>query len=60
MSNALIAFAKTGNPGTPAMEWPEYKTDNQNRLIIGENIKVVKLNKSINYFIDNPGLKLAW
>ena len=38
MSDAWIAFAKTGNPNTPALpQWPQYTTGNRATMIFDTN-----------------------
>ncbi len=39
MQDAWIAFAKSGNPGTPALPWPAYGK-NRETMIFGENSHV--------------------
>jgi para-nitrobenzyl esterase len=36
MQNAWIAFARTGNPSTPALTWPEYGPGRKT-MVLGEN-----------------------
>ena len=38
MSNALIAFAATGNPGTAALPWARYDLNAERVLVLGETI----------------------
>ena len=33
MSDALIAFARTGDPGTPALKWPRYEVEKRPTMI---------------------------
>jgi carboxylesterase type B len=40
MSDALAAFVKTGNPSTPALQWPEWMPDSQRYVEFGDTIAV--------------------
>jgi para-nitrobenzyl esterase len=42
MSDALIAFAKTGNPSTPAVKWPAWSATDDVFVNFGDTIKVEK------------------
>jgi para-nitrobenzyl esterase len=44
MSDTLIAFAKTGNPATPAVKWPAWSATNDAYVDFGDAIKVEKFN----------------
>jgi para-nitrobenzyl esterase len=37
MQDTLIAFAKTGNPNTPAVKVPRYDPKNEQRVVFGDN-----------------------
>lgn len=42
MHNAWIAFARTGNPNTPALpHWPTYDTDHRATMLFNEECRVV-------------------
>jgi para-nitrobenzyl esterase len=45
MSDALIAFAKTGNPATPAVKWPAWSPTNDVYVDFGDSIKLEKFNQ---------------
>ena len=40
MMDAWIAFARTGDPSTDALDWPAYSREAPNRLMLGERIRV--------------------
>jgi para-nitrobenzyl esterase len=44
MSDALIAFAKTGNPATPAVKWPAWSATDDVFVDFGDTIKIEKFN----------------
>jgi para-nitrobenzyl esterase len=39
MTAALIAFANTGNPGTAAVSWPEWKPQNEVLVEFGDSVR---------------------
>jgi para-nitrobenzyl esterase len=59
MSDALIAFAKTGNPSTPALKWPKFDPKNPYRIDFGERIEVVPVDKGVFFYIANPDVKIG-
>ncbi len=54
MSDALVAFAKTGNPNTPAVKWPVYSSDNPTRLILDNTITSVSIDKKAFELLAHP------
>ena len=44
MLGALIAFANTGNPTTPQMNWPAWSPTNEQEIVFGDKIELRKLN----------------
>jgi para-nitrobenzyl esterase len=60
MMDALVAFAKTGNPNTADIRWPEYSQQNKSCLIIGENIEPQPIGRGIDFFISNREIKFAF
>jgi para-nitrobenzyl esterase len=46
MTDALIAFAKTGDPNTAAADWPKWKRQSEQLIEFGDAIKVVPMNAS--------------
>ncbi|PWU09922.1 MAG: carboxylesterase [Terriglobia bacterium] len=44
MTAALIAFANTGDPGTPAVKWPRWTAQNEQLLEFGDKIQVLPMN----------------
>jgi para-nitrobenzyl esterase len=59
MSDALIAFAKTGNPSTPAVKWPKFDPKNPYRIDFGERIEAVPVDKGVFFYIANPDVKVG-
>ncbi len=59
MSDALIAFAKTGNPGTPAVKWPKFDPKDPYRMDFGERIEAVPVDKGVFFYIANPDVKVG-
>jgi para-nitrobenzyl esterase len=55
MSDALIAFAKAGNPNTAAIAWPRYDPTNEQMLEFGDSIRIVRMNTSgLDFFAAHP------
>ncbi len=55
LSDALIAFAKTGDPGTPAVAWPRYDPGNERMMEFGDSIRVVRMNTAgLDFFVAHP------
>jgi para-nitrobenzyl esterase len=46
MTDALIAFAKTGDPNTAAADWPKWTRQSEQLIEFGDAIKVVPMNAS--------------
>ena len=44
MQDTVIAFAKTGNPSTAAVNVPRYDLKNEQRVVFGDSIHIEKLN----------------
>lgn len=44
MAGALIAFARTGNPGTPSLSWPAWSPQNDVYVDFGDTVRVEKFN----------------
>jgi para-nitrobenzyl esterase len=44
MMDALITFAKTGDPNTPAVHWPKWTPQNEELVEFGDTIKVLPMN----------------
>lgn len=59
MSDALVAFAKTGNPNTPAIKWPAYTSKNPIRKTFGDMIESVPVDKGVFYLLAHPEVKLG-
>ena len=60
MSDALIAFARTGNPSTPAVKWPRFDPNDAYRIDFGEGAEHVPVDKGVFFFIANPDVKVGW
>jgi hypothetical protein len=55
MSDIVIAFAKTGNPGTPAVKLVRYNAADEQLVEFGDAIRLVKLNtKGLDFIADTP------
>ena len=55
LSDALIAFAKTGNPTTPAIAWPRYDPANEQMMEFGDAKRVVRMNTAgLDFFLAHP------
>ena len=55
MMGALIAFAATGSPTTPAMPWPSWKPGDERKLVFGDQVTSVKLDpKRLDWFAAHP------
>ena len=52
-----VNFAKTGNPSTSAVTWPEYNTSTQAAMIISETPSVRNANLADQYALVSPLLK---
>ncbi len=51
LSDSLIAFAKTGDPNTPAIKWPRWTPANEQMMVFGDSIQTVQMNsKGLNFF----------
>jgi len=54
MSDALVAFTKTGNPNTPVIKWPEYTSENPSRLVLDNNMTSVSIDKTAYQLLAHP------
>ncbi|HYQ57821.1 MAG TPA: carboxylesterase family protein [Draconibacterium sp.] len=54
MSDALVAFTKTGNPNTEAIQWPEYTADKPTRLVLDNTLKTQHISEKAFKLIDHP------
>ncbi|MFB3854708.1 MAG: carboxylesterase/lipase family protein [Vicinamibacterales bacterium] len=55
LSDALIAFARTGNPNTPAISWPRYDPSNEQVIEFGDSIRVLRMNTAgLDFFAAHP------
>jgi para-nitrobenzyl esterase len=55
LSDALIAFAKTGDPNTRAIVWPRYDPANEQMMEFGDSIRVLRMNTpGLDFFVAHP------
>jgi para-nitrobenzyl esterase len=59
MADALVAFARTGNPSTSEVKWPAYTSKNKCLMNFGTKIEPVPVDKGVYYFIAHPEVKLG-
>ena len=51
LSDALVAFAKTGSPKTPAIAWPRYDPTQEQMMEFGDSTGVLPMNtKGLDFF----------
>jgi para-nitrobenzyl esterase len=51
LSDALVAFAKSGSPATPAIPWPRYDSTNEQMMEFGDSIRVLPMNtRGLDFF----------
>ncbi len=53
MTDALIAFAKTGNPNTPAVEWPAWSSQKEQLVEFGDKVAIQPMNAARLDFISS-------
>lgn len=59
MMEALINFAKTGNPSTTAFKWPAWSQADQQRVVFGKTISVEKLDtKGMDWLAAHPAARI--
>jgi hypothetical protein len=46
MMDALIAFAKTGDPNASAVHWPKWSAQNEQLVEFGDAIKALPMNSA--------------
>jgi para-nitrobenzyl esterase len=55
MSDMLIAFARNGDPSTPATTWPAWSPGNEQRLLIDHEMRSEKLfSRGMDWLAANP------
>jgi para-nitrobenzyl esterase len=55
MMGALIEFAATGDPGTPAMPWPAAQPGHERKLVLGDAVSVAPLDQArIDWMAAHP------
>jgi para-nitrobenzyl esterase len=54
MSDALVAFAKTGNPNTSAVKWPEYTSEYKSRLVLDNTMTSASIDPTAYKLLDHP------
>jgi para-nitrobenzyl esterase len=59
MTGALIAFAETGTPSTPAMPWPAWSAEHEQKLVIDDRTHVVDIDvKGMDWLAAHPAAPL--
>ncbi|HVY33488.1 MAG TPA: carboxylesterase family protein [Caulobacteraceae bacterium] len=59
MSGALIAFAETGNPSTPAMPWPAWSAGHEQKLVIDDRTHMVDIDvRAMDWLAAHPAAAL--
>jgi para-nitrobenzyl esterase len=59
MTDALIAFAKTGDPNTAAVHWPKWTPQSEQLVEFGDSIKVQPMNSQRLNFMAAHGAAAA-
>lgn len=60
MMDSLIAFADTGNPNTPDVKWPAWSPKNEQKIVFGDTIHVVKLDTArMDWLAAHPAKPVA-
>ena len=59
MMDALIAFAKTGDPNTAAVHWPKWTPQSEQLLEFGDTIKIQPMNSQRLNFMAGHGAAAA-
>lgn len=60
MMAALIAFANTGSPSTPQMNWPAWTPGNEEQIVFGDRINLQELNvEHLRWLAAHPPARLA-
>jgi para-nitrobenzyl esterase len=60
MSDALVQFAKTGNPSTPALKWPAWSLQDDVFVDFGSPIRVEHFNTSgMEWLASHPPAKTS-
>jgi len=55
MIDALIAFARSGDPSTSAMRWPAWSPTRERRLVIGETVSIAPLRvRAMDWLAAHP------
>ena len=55
MQDVIVAFAKTGNPNTPAVKFARYDPKNEQRTVFGDTIRIEKLNtRGMDFLLQHP------
>ncbi len=57
MNAAIVAFVKTGDPSTPSLKWPQYRRDNEVRMVFGDTVQPLPVDEGVKFFVDNPDIK---
>jgi para-nitrobenzyl esterase len=55
MQDVIVAFARTGNPNTPAVKFVRYDPKDEQRTVFGDAIRTEKLNtRGMDFLLANP------
>jgi para-nitrobenzyl esterase len=55
MQDVIVAFARTGNPNTPAVKFVRYDPKDEQRTVFGDTIRTEKLNtRGMDFLLANP------
>jgi carboxylesterase type B len=57
MSDAVVAFIKTGDPSTPTLKWPQYTRQNEVRMVFGDSPAMAPAGEGLKFFVDNPEIR---
>jgi para-nitrobenzyl esterase len=58
MTDALVAFAKTNNPSTPGLKWPEFDPEDPYRIDFGDRVEKVPVDPGVLFYLANPDVKI--
>ena len=60
LTDALLAFARTGDPNTPAIKWPKFEMKNPYRMDFGDKIAAVPVDKGVFFYLAYPNVKVGF
>jgi len=57
MMRSLVAFAATGSPSTPDVQWPAWSPASEQKVVFGDTVRIAPLNTAgIGFLAANPPL----